>query len=308
MRRTGLLVALACAACAGPEPDRPRPAQAGAATHSTTTTATTAEVASADEPYDCCADVGHHRGRAEGFTPGPGELEWTARDGSVLVWVGYGIFLPGAQDMSARDLLDLSVDPFFVGKTEVTRGQYRAFCAATGRDLPAAPPTETDAHPVTGVDWADAAAYCAWAGLRLPTEAEWEFTAQGRGGCAYPWPTEPAQADGPWAVTADPAVLRSAPPPTGSAPAGAHPAVESSFGTLDQGGNVREWVSDWYAPYPPADRTGPIANPRGPESGAERVVRGGSWRTTDCRTGTRDHAPPETRSDDLGFRVACTPR
>jgi len=127
-------------------------------------------------------------------------------------------------------------------------------------------PTFEDAsksdHPVVCVDWYQAAAYCEWAGGRLPTEAEWEYAARGPQGDKYPWGD-----DEPTCELAQFSACSGATVPVGSFPDGA-----SWCEALDMAGNVWEWVSDRYGAYPSAAQTNPI----GPETGDYRVLRGGS--------------------------------
>ena len=126
------------------------------------------------------------------------------------------------------------------------------------------------------VSWHDASAFAAWAGARLPTEAEWERGARGGlEGAAFPWgdEREPAgehrmnvwQGTFPSANTLDDGFL-------GTSPVGAFPP--NGLGLLDTTGNVWEWVADWFAPTHPDT---PVVDPTGPDRGASRVQRGGSY-------------------------------
>jgi formylglycine-generating enzyme required for sulfatase activity len=116
-------------------------------------------------------------------------------------------------------------------------------------------------HPVNEVTWQGAREYCAWRGARLPTEAEWEAAARGREGRIYPWGNAPP--------TADRAVFGRG--RGGTAPVGSHPAGATPEGVHDLAGNVAEWTSSSYLPYPYRGDDGR----EDPQAGGERVTRGG---------------------------------
>ena len=196
-----------------------------------------------------------------------------------MVRVPAGEFLMGAADSdrsanpNAKPQHSVYLDEFWIDQTEVTNAQYQRCVQAGKCSAPRLTDSRTrssyygdarfDNYPVIYVKWNDATAYCAWAGKRLPTEAEWEKAARGTDGRVYPWGDEwdYSKANiGGGDTTA-----------VGSYPAGASP-----YGALDMAGNVYEFVADWFDGSYYKDS--PSRNPTGPSSPTDRrVLRGGSW-------------------------------
>jgi formylglycine-generating enzyme required for sulfatase activity len=228
-----------------------------------------------------------------------------------MVYVNEGEYAMGAAngESDAIPVHRALLGAFGIDKHEVTAEQYRA-CVQAGAC--SAPSTGTNCswgkadrghHPINCVDWSQAQAYCAWAGKRLPTEAEWEKAARGTDERRYPWGWDTVRknantgADSCCAGDASDGYLSTA-------PVGGFAAGASRYGAMDMAGNVREWVADWYG----ADyyRHSPDANPQGPAAGTARVVRGGSWLDppTAQECSNRAKYVPDLRRHDLGFRCA----
>lgn len=192
------------------------------------------------------------------------------------------------------------LSPFLIMTTEVTQGEYGA-CVDAG----ACTPPETaeycnwgeegrEDHPVNCVTHNQSDSYCTWAGLRLPSEAEWEKAARGTDERRYPWGDEPPNCSL--------AVYECA--NVGTDVVGSRPAGASPYGVWDMAGNVGEWVNDFYQDsYDPGEDVDPV----GPSSGSEKVARGGSWGTDEVgmRTTTRGHAAPSAEGDNSGTGVRC---
>ncbi len=193
----------------------------------------------------------------------------------------------------------ITVASFYLDEHEVTNKQYARFLRATSRKPPynwvqGKMPEDRADFPVVDVSWDDAAAYCLWAGKRLPTEAEWERACRGLAeGSRYPWgdraPTsEDARFDG---IDGPCKVCRTR---------------RNYFGLCDIVGNVWEWCADWY------DREyyeqAPASDPQGPKHGLYRVLRGGSWADVPkyLTCAYRSWARPGERSPNIGFRCAVS--
>ncbi len=230
--------------------------------------------------------------------------EITGNDGAPAVLVPAGNFTRGDDEESPRR--EVYLDAFYIDRYEVTTRRYAKFLAATGSSRPpdgweSLDPRSGDEFPVVGVDWNDASAYCKWAGRRLPTESEWEKAARGTDARRYPW--------GDTSPTPDQANYQNTSPEAyggGLAKVGSHSAGSSPFGVQDLAGNAAEWVADWHSESFPV---GDVRNPKGPETGTNRVVRGGGrFDPAERLIATkRFHGPPDLRADDIGFRCARDP-
>lgn len=205
----------------------------------------------------------------------------------------------------------VTLSAFLIDKYEVTNTQYRDCVADGGCREPRSTNSQTrtdyytnpeyDLYPVVFVSYQDAQDFCEWAGMRLPTEAEWEKAASSEGHLAYPWGSED-----PDCTLANSRNNLNATACVGDTTAvGSYPQGASAFGIMDMAGNVWEWVADYYdADY---YSVSPAENPQGPESGSERVVRGGGWSGgwRYLRSASRAFDLPFYSGADLGFRCAA---
>ncbi|MGB0386446.1 MAG: formylglycine-generating enzyme family protein [Ardenticatenaceae bacterium] len=271
------------------------------------------------------------------------------QDGMTLLYVPQGEFLRGSkendpdahEDGREHPQRTIYLDAFWIDQTEVTNEMFARFVDETGHQTdaekegtgwaftgtswewidgadwqhPRGPDSSVEGleqHPVVQLSWNDAKAYCEWAGRRLPTEAEWEKAARGTDGRSYPWGNE--DVTGNRVNLCDKNCPRSSRIDSiddsyeSTAPVGTYPDGASFYGALDMAGNVWELTADWYdVDY---YKYSPERNPKGPDSGQYRAVRGGSWIDSVARrvrAPARDRGDPASRSVNHGVRCARSP-
>jgi formylglycine-generating enzyme required for sulfatase activity len=231
-------------------------------------------------------------------------------DGIKMVYIPAGTFIMGSNDYDDEEPPhEVYLDGYWMGKTEVTVGQYKAFISASGHQ--SLPPlvskySPEDDHPVVYVLWEDADAYCKWLSRKigltflLPTEAQWERSARGTEKRKYPWGNKEP----------DETLANFGSKIGRTSPVGSYPQGESPYGLLDMAGNVWEWCRDYYDPgyY----KNAPKENPEGPKIGAglvipgsRHVLRGGSGSTSTWYLGcaNRGVVGPSGRGSGIGFRL-----
>ena len=192
---------------------------------------------------------------------------------------------------------EVYLDSYWIDKTEVTNEMYLACIDAKVCREPAQTEyylqTEFANHPVFGVSWEEANAYCNWAGRRLPTEAEWEKAARGIDGRIFPWGNESPTDE----------LSNFNQHNEGTSPVGSYPKGASPYGALDMAGNVWEWTADGYAINFYIQT--PFNNPLSETPINQRVLRGGNWdsHADGIRAANRFWGFPR-RNDFDGFRCA----
>lgn len=246
------------------------------------------------------------------------------------VWVPPGEFMMGADDLwdACKPIHRVRITKgFYLSKYEVTNAQYAAFLNAHGSlydgdGQQMIYPDDNyckieqagggwraeeswENHPVVCVTWYGAKAYCDHYGLRLPTEAEWEYAARGAEGRNYPWGNTWDHTKCVNWYNRGPAYDANTGP--GTMAVGSIPAGDSWCGASDMAGNVWEWCADWWDDdyYD----VSPVDDPAGPATGKYRLLRGGSWYNylDGCRSAYRYCYFPFHRYDNFGFRAARTP-
>lgn len=231
----------------------------------------------------------------------------TAQTYPEMILVEGGTFTMGDEwmlgDADEQPTHEVTLKNYKIGKTEVTVKQYRAFCNATGKSMPDTPDWGwQDSHPIVNVSWHDAVAYCDWlsekqGGLyRLPTEAEWEYAARGgKNSTGYKYSGSQSAYTVGWIKDNSNSKIHAVAQKKGN-----------ELGIYDMTGNVWEWCADWYDENYYANS--PSSNPRGPASGAYRVIRGGGWNYSAAfsRVANRNLNTPSYRLSRNGFRVVLS--
>lgn len=236
-----------------------------------------------------------------------GATRIAAKDGKEMMFIPAGEFLMGSDKGHDDEKPPHTVylDGYYIDRCPVTNAEYKKFVEATGRKPPShwqngKIPAGKESHPVVNVSWQDAADYAAWAGKRLPTEAEWEKAAS--------WdPVKREKRVYPWGNRFDAGKCNSKESGIGTTtPVGKYsPPGDSPYGVADMAGNVWEWCADWYDEN--YYKNSPKQNPQGPTSGQKRVLRGGSWSSYDgdVRSANRlDLSSPDYILNLVGFRCA----
>jgi len=249
---------------------------------------------------------------ARAVAPEPGSAQETSGQvelvkGRKMVRIAGGWFEMGRNtrpgDPEAQDIDNprhrIQVDSFYLDLTPVTNAEYFHFCQTTGHRLPFfwgmrefRSGLDWPDHPVVGVSHRDAQAFASWIGLRLPSEAEWEYAA--RGGLSGK--------DYPGGDDLKPEEARFAPYAVGPERVGQ--LRPNGYGLFDMVGNVAQWVVDFYDKdyY----RKSPERNPKGPSTGRFHVIRGGGWyaRKSCNRVFFRNALPANWVDFNVGFRCA----
>lgn len=261
------------------------------------------------------------------------------KDGSVLILIPEGKFRMGSESLkkeadtvgygdrimiknnnNSKLMHDVYLVQYLIGKNEITNSQYKKFCDEKQYPYPHDPNFKGMAnylnnypdYPVVNVTWSDVNAYCEWADLRLPTEAEWEKAAKSLQNIRYSWGDEGHIEKGKcdrcnyksyksigfisFANDSERDGYKY------TAPVGSFPRGKSPYGVLDMIGNVSEWCQDWFSVSYYANS--PQKNPTGPDDGTKKVVRGGDWNSACFQVSDRQSCKPSDRENTIGFRTA----
>jgi formylglycine-generating enzyme required for sulfatase activity len=241
--------------------------------------------------------------------PVDGNVETPGGSTHQVVFVPQGFFQMGGESHHDDGLPfhEVYLSSYYIDQYEVSHGQYLDYATVTGRvPLLDASDIEDPLLPANGVTWQQANDYCEWAGMRLPTEAEWEKAARGTDTLIYPWGDTIDRSMANWGPDndGDQPTLDDRDGYETMNPVNAFPEGASPYGALNMSGNVWEWVLDWHQhDYYSAS---PRRDPAGPEEGAggSRVLRGGSFQSIRDRLQNSDRGGgnPDAENWDQGFR------
>jgi formylglycine-generating enzyme required for sulfatase activity len=264
--------------------------------------------------------------------PRGGQVKVNPMDGQKYTWIPPGTFAMGCSPADSecyddeKPSHDVTITKgFWMGQTSVTVGAYKRYAQATGKPMP---PEKlgswtlnsgagNDSMPVVGVTWDEAVGYCGWAGMRLPTEAEWELAARGgTTGARYgdldkiawygdnsgrqPFDSTAILWSGDqkdWTQRSQNYVQRLY--DNGNGPKLVGQKRPNAYGLFDMLGNLWQWAADWYG-----GNLGEKQDPSGPPTGTVRVRRGGAWSDIprDVRVSRRSADVPDHRSESTGLR------
>ena len=237
--------------------------------------------------------------------PDIGSERERSTDGMIEMYIPSGEFTMGNPqgEINEKPAHTVYLDAYWMDKTEVSNSQYTTCVGAEACSEPVSMKSlkrpdyyineEYADYPMINVSWQQAADYCTWIEGRLPTEAEWEKAARGPDGFLYPWGSE----------FIDQNLNYSGSGINDTQPVTDYPSGASVYGILNMSGNIAEWVFDryaenWYSVAAPSE------NPTGPDTGTFRILRGGSWQTSQVTTQTVYRYPsnPDGAGLDRGFR------
>jgi formylglycine-generating enzyme required for sulfatase activity len=228
-----------------------------------------------------------------------GQTRVNRRDDLTYVWIASGTYRMGCSKVDIACHEDETphqvalTHGFWIGQTDVTAQAFRHYVLAKQAAMPVAPDDnpnwKDETMPISNVSWSAASAYCAWTGGRLPTEAEWEYAARG------------GSEDLRYGAIEQIAWYKAT---SGGRAHAVKTLVPNAYGLYDMLGNVWQWTADFYARdyY----RASPAGDPRGPQTGEYRVLRGGSWLRdpSDIRVSLRYPLVPGSPDQLIGFRCA----
>lgn len=228
-------------------------------------------------------------------------------EGREMVQVPDGPFIMGSKDGDPDEVPERQVflSAFYIDRKEVSQEEYARFAKMTKRQLPKIEVFEDDQSKLLkpefaamSMTWDEAAAYCKWAGKRLPTEAEWEKAGRGEGRRKYAWGDTVRNGRANANLDGNEDGYRYLAPP------GSFESGRSPYGIYDMTGNVAEWVADSYDEH--YYQKAPFRDPKGPDRADLKVVRGGSWRETEhtARLSKRFAAKAWRTDITIGFRCA----